>query len=75
MLKVCGQRGGDRKYSSKKENRGWIRENMLRFPESIKAWFMVPSSSVGRESVCNAGDPGSIPGLGRSPGEGIDYPL
>ena len=26
--------------------------------------------SVGKESVCNAGDPGSIPGLGRSPGEG-----
>ena len=25
--------------------------------------------------MCNAGDPGSIPGLGRSPGEGIGYPL
>ena len=33
-----------------------------------------PDSSVGKESVCNAGDPGSIPGLGRSPGEGIGYP-
>ena len=32
-------------------------------------------SSVGKESTCNAGDPGSIPGLGRSPGEGIGYPL
>ena len=32
-------------------------------------------SSAGKESTCNAGDPGSIPGLGRSPGEGIDYPL
>ena len=32
-------------------------------------------SSAGKESVCNAGDPGSIPGLGRSPGEGIGYPL
>ena len=32
-------------------------------------------SSVGKESVCNAGDPGSIPGSGRSPGEGIGYPL
>ena len=29
-----------------------------------------PRSSVGKESACNAGDPGSIPGLGRSPGEG-----
>ena len=34
-----------------------------------------PNSSVGKESACNAGDPGSIPGSGRSPGEGIDYPL
>ena len=32
-------------------------------------------SSVGRESTYNAGDPSSIPGLGRSTGEGIDYPL
>ena len=32
-------------------------------------------SSAGKESTCNAGDPGSIPGLGRSPGEGIGYPL
>ena len=34
-----------------------------------------PNSSVGKESTCNAGDPGSIPGSGRSPGEGIGYPL
>ena len=32
-------------------------------------------SSVGKESACNAGDLGSIPGLGRSPGEGRGYPL
>ena len=32
-------------------------------------------SSVGKESACNAGDPGSIPGSGRSTGEGIGYPL
>ena len=32
-------------------------------------------SSVGKESTCNAGDPGSIPGSGRSTGEGIGYPL
>ena len=30
-----------------------------------------PGISAGKESTCNAGDPGSIPGLGRSPGEGI----
>ena len=34
-----------------------------------------PDSSVGKESACNAGDPGSIPGLGLSTGEGIGYPL
>ena len=32
-------------------------------------------SSVGKESTCNAGDPGSIPGSGRSAEEGIGYPL
>ena len=32
-------------------------------------------SSVGKESACSAGDPGLIPGSGRSPGEGIGYPL
>jgi len=32
-------------------------------------------SSVVKESTCNAGDPGLIPGSGRSPGEGIGYPL
>ena len=32
-------------------------------------------SSVGKESACNAGDPGSIPGSGRSAGEGIGYLL
>ena len=32
-------------------------------------------SSVSKESACNAGDPSLIPGLGRSAGEGIGYPL
>ena len=34
-----------------------------------------PCGSAGKESTCHAGDPGSIPGSGRSPGEGIGYPL
>ena len=34
-----------------------------------------PGGSVGKESACNAGDLGSIPGLERSPGEGNGYPL
>ena len=34
-----------------------------------------PCGSAGKESTCNAGDLGSIPGLGRSPGVGKGYPL
>ena len=34
-----------------------------------------PDSSVGKESVCDAGDPSSIPGSGRSAGEGTGYIL
>ena len=34
-----------------------------------------PCGSAGKESACSAGDLGSIPGLGRSPGEGKGYPL
>ena len=37
--------------------------------------MIVQLVSVGKESICNAGDPGLIPGSGRSPGEGIGYPL
>ena len=33
-----------------------------------------PDSSIGKESACNGGNLGSIPGLGRSAGEGIGYP-
>ena len=34
-----------------------------------------PGGSVDKESACNAGDSGLIPRSGRSPGEGIGYPL
>ena len=37
--------------------------------------MVFPDSSVGKESACNAGDLGSIPGLGRSPGERNGNPL
>ena len=42
-------------------------------PPSILLGF--PDGSAGKESACNAGDLGSIPGLGRSPGERKGYPL
>ena len=35
----------------------------------------VPGGLAGKESACSAGDPSSVPGSGRSPGEGIGYPL
>ena len=43
--------------------------------KSIRPKFGLPNSSVGKQSTCNAGDLGSIPGLGTSPGEGKGYPL
>ena len=38
-------------------------------------FLMIPCGSDGKESACNVGDLGSIPVLGRSPGEGKVYPL
>ena len=38
-------------------------------------WRGFPGGSDGKESACNAEDPGSVPGLGRSPGEKDGYPL
>ena len=42
-------------------------------PSSVLLGF--PGGSDGKESACNAGDLGLIPGLGRSPGEGNGYPF
>ena len=38
-------------------------------------WMIPAGSSAGKESACNAGDPGSIPGSERASEEGIGYPL
>ena len=59
---------------------------MLQFMESQRAghdratelnylWLGFPGSSASKESTCGASDLDSIPGSGRSPGEGKDYPL
>ena len=42
---------------------------------SVTSSLGFPDSSIGKESAFNAGDPGSIPGSGRSAGEGKGYPL
>ena len=50
---------------------------MLRgtFIQISRSYRIFPGSSAGKESACNAGDLGSIPGSRRSTEEGIDYPL
>ena len=48
----------------------WRRDSL---PTPVFLGF--PGGSAGKESACNAGDLGSTPGLGRSPGEGKGYPL
>ena len=54
----------------------WVRKipwRRDRLPTTVFLGFH--SGSAGKESACNARDLGSIPGLGRSPGEGKGYPL
>ena len=52
--------------------------NIFQIQEVIFIFLYATISSVGKESACSAGDLGSIPGLGRSPGEGngnaLQYP-
>ena len=47
----------------------------LFFLNGLKWYTKKYSGSAGKESTCNVGDLGSIPGLQRSPGEGNGYPL
>ena len=54
----------------------WVRKiygRRDRLPTPVFLDF--PCGSAGKESTCNVGDLGLIPGLGRSPGEGKGYPL
>ena len=52
-----------------------IEGTYLNIIKSIHGRPCLPGGSVGKESICNAGDPGLIPGWGRSPGEGNSNPL
>ena len=51
--------------------------NFVKLSEPVSEMGLIPPHivSVGKESACNAGAPGSILGLGGSPGEGKGYPL
>ena len=53
----------------------WNLQGWLLFDWLYPQWHTMNSSSAGKESACNTGDLGSIPGLRRSPGEGKGYPL
>ena len=54
----------------------WVRKICWRRDRlPIPVFLGFPCTSAGKESVCNAGDLGSIPGLGSSPGEGKGHPL
>ena len=53
----------------------WVRKMPFGILLSFAACKSFPCGSAGKESAHNAGDLGSIPGLGRSPGEGNGYPL
>ena len=65
-----------KQLSSSREKYG-RQHNMLRLfiPHHLNARFGFPGGSAGKESACNAGDPGLIPGSGRSLGEGNGNPL
>ena len=54
---------------------GWKEVSRGRDICILMAALGFPGGSAGQESACNAGDPGSISRLGRSPGEGIGDPL
>ena len=49
--------------------------SLFLFCKSVHLYLGFPCDSAGKESACNVGDLGSIPGLGRSPREGKGYPL
>ena len=53
----------------------WVTSLSLSVKSEGESFLDLPGDSAGKESPCNVGDLGSIPGLGRSPGEGKGYPL
>ena len=57
------------------ENAVCLFQNYLLFIMALWTCGGFPCGSAGKQSTCNVGDLGSIPGLGRSPGEGKGYPL
>ena len=52
-----------------------LQESIVKNLGFFKLVWGFPDSSVGKESACNVGDPGSIPGSGRATGKGTGHPL
>ena len=67
-------------YIKKHENKEWGEKNCqgqreCQQKKAMRRYQGFLGSSAGKELTCNAGDPGSIPWLESSPGDGIGYPL
>ena len=62
-------------YSGLENSMGCIARGIAKSRTRLSNFRGFPHSLVGKESTCNAGDPGLIPDSGRSPGEGKGYPL
>ena len=73
MAAVNGRGGnGLKDFCCRSKNLGYQLNVLWRVLASLLGF---PCGLAGKESACNAGDLGSIPGLGRSSGEGKGYPL
>ena len=72
---VCAPRTAGSMVSRNNFSINWQIKGHMCFTVWKREEAQVKHGSAGKESACNVGDLGSIPGLGRSPGEGRDYPL
>ena len=74
LLLIYSYRIVSEKFSKiiKLNGRRYIKYHLTLTPTPFQDF---PDSSVGKESACNAGDPSSISGAGRSAGKGIGYPI
>ena len=82
--RLWGTQSSLRGHTSKDQVIRWLSSHFYVFGKNrlFKLFLMplilnigLPHGSAGKESICNAGDLGSIPGLGRPPGEGKGYPF
>ena len=71
ILIECGNTLGVFFFSTFSEGYPWHQKNKKKKPTP----GLFPGGSDGKASACNAGDPGSVPVVGRSPGEGNGNPL